>query len=469
MIPLCFPQALSLTSQDGLRLEVLPYRPEVGKILDASRVYLMLEETRKSIDATCLANSLEQPLQLVSEIMEALPKGPVALKDYWQQPLPLAGRSEKLRVCLLNGGGGGLGDAVMFAPALKILSARLAAHVNTSSIELHVYSGTPIRTAAVLNDLPGVKMLPLPLTLREFSTYDLYVDFSGMLTDESFNHMHMTDFALAKLGIDPTEVANQLKDPRLVMPAPSSAVQQALAEAHAQGGSRPLVVVIFTATRTRTMPEESAAALMRALSVDYQPVVILPPGSDGPGFIRQFSLQGVVVDLSAASRDFANYIALLAGMDAIISVDTSAVHIGAGLRKPTIGLFNSIDHLLRVRYSSTVKAIQLHYRGKDCQAPCGASKNRLYIDSRTAGGKSLRWEFGYACPESIDRQALLNWISERIKELETTGQAATAKELDEIRRAASLRFTRSPAPCWQSLDINEVIDLLGEIMAEVRP
>jgi ADP-heptose:LPS heptosyltransferase len=46
----------------------------------------------------------------------------------------------------------------------------------------------------------------------------------------------------------------------------------------------------------------------------------------------------------------------IAGMvDCIVSPDTSLVHIGAALRKPTAGVFFSIDPDLRVRHMPTVR------------------------------------------------------------------------------------------------------------------
>ena len=256
MIPLCFPNSISLTSQDGTRLELLGYNPEVGTVLDPARVYLFLKETHQAVHNACQSSGMEMPVPLAPEIIHAIPDAPVELPAYWQLP---ATRQKRLRVCLLNGGGG-LGDGVMFGPALEILAVRLKKHAEVDCLDLDIYSGMPDRTGAILNGIPGVRVLPLPLTLHEFAGYDLYVDFSGMLLDKSFQTTHMTDFALAKMGIGPAAVEDSLKNPcfRQLNPPPAT-VKMALAQARHAAGSRPLTAVIFIATKTRSMPDDLAA------------------------------------------------------------------------------------------------------------------------------------------------------------------------------------------------------------------
>ncbi len=212
MIPLCFPQQLLLRGQDSPDIQLLSYRPEIGKTLDPFRVYLFLEETYYAMVNNCQSGGMKAPIVLVPEIVKTAPKAPLELKKYWQWQEPKQTSRKGLRVCLINGGGGGLGDAVMFAPALKILRRRLKEqNSGISDIRLDVFSSLSRRTEAIMGNISGVRVRPLPLTLHEFTGYDLYTDFSGMMLEESFAHTHMTDFALNQMGIEAATVEDLLK------------------------------------------------------------------------------------------------------------------------------------------------------------------------------------------------------------------------------------------------------------------
>ncbi|MCK5218659.1 hypothetical protein KAR10_04005, partial [bacterium] len=256
-----------------------------------------------------------------------------------------------------------------------------------------------------------------------------------------------------------------LKNPcfRQLNPPPAT-VKMALAQARHAAGSRPLTAVIFIATKTRSMPDDLAAQIAREMMPDCQPVIVMPSGLDSKAFLRKHNLQKTALDMSPVSNDFAHYIAILAGMDAIVSVDTSAVHIGAALRKPTIGIFSSIDHRLRVRYSSTVHPIQLCYSGRECHAPCGLSKNRYHFQTMLTNGRQIYWDFGYSCDEAFDRQEMTAWLDGKLQRLDLQGD--TERQLQDIRRAASECFTKEPAPCWKTLNVPEIIKMLNGMIVQ---
>lgn len=459
MIPLCFPQPLLLNGQDTPQMQLLAYKPEVGTILDSSRVYLFLEETYKSMLDSCQDAGLAPPIPLAPGIIQEIPAAPLDLKKYWQQPIS---SPDNLQVCLINGGGGGLGDGVMFAPALNILTAHLKKQSGIAKVQIDVFSSLPKRTNAILGDIPGVRVLPLPLTLQEFTNYDLYTDFSGMMLDKLFAHAHMTDFALQKMGIDPANVDDSLKNPRIQKIPALQTVKISLAQARQAAYTRPLTAVIFTATKTRSMPDDLAAKIMKEMLPVAQPVIIMPPGSASKTIIERNNLQEVAIDMSPVSTNFSSYIAILAGMDAIISVDTSAVHLGAALGKPTIGIFSSIDHRLRVKYSSTVQPIQITYSGRKCQAPCGLSKNRFYYQTTLANGRQISWSFGYSCAEAFEQNKMIEWLDRSLQQINLEDD--TNRQLHNIRKLASEYFTLEAAPCWQALDVDEIINTLKLII-----
>lgn len=466
MIPLCFPQEATLVHDDGTITTCLPFSPERREdgqtVLDTKRIYLVLEETLRGIAADCLRSGSPQPTQLSADIFNILPKKPVHVSEC------LAGRApavrDQIRICLMNGGGGGLGDGIMFAPALGILAKRLHELTGATAI-MDVLTMLPLRTSCVLGGIPHVSVKPLPISLADYMAYDAYVDFSGMLLDPTFASTHMTDFVLQRMGFDPGSIADEEKEPFLtLLPEAPPEVQAFLAMARAAAGERPLVAIIFKSSYSRSMPDDQAAALILEVSENHLPVVLMDDADQAAAFIQGFNLSGKVIDLSPASRSFANYFHLLAGLDAIVSVDTSAVHIGAALRKPTVGLFNSIDSATRIKYSPTVRGIQLNYEGRRCKAPCGLSKSRAYVEGQLSTGARVRLECGYACDEAVDKDAILAEAMQSLREIKATDDVRVRQE--QIRRRMVDRLHARLAPCWSALSARDVIARLETVMDE---
>jgi hypothetical protein len=465
MIPVYFSQQTTLGYDDGTTQTLLPLTSEHREghiVFDSNRVYLALEETLQRLRADCLRSGKPQPTILSHDIFKSLPKKLRHVSDY------LSGRvsdvGAEVRICLINGGGGGLGDGILFAPALAILANRLRQQTG-AIVALDVFSMLPLRSASVLTGMPCVRVKPLPLSLAAFMAYDAYVDFSGMLQDVTFATTHMTDFALQRMGIDPTTVAAEDKEPFLALPPVVPAeVQASLAMARAAAKDRALVAVIFKSSYTRSMPEEQAATLIRQLAEAHLPVLLMSDTEQAEAFRNQFNLQDRVLDLSPASHSFTNYMSLLAGLDAIVTVDTSAVHIGAALRKPTVGLFNSIDKALRIAYSPTVRGIQLTYQGRHCRAPCGLSKSLAFVEGELPTGSRVRLECGYACAEAVDKEAILAETVRSLNELTATDDLQSRQQ--QIRQTMIDRLHAHPAPCWATLAAPNVVTALNIVMQE---
>jgi len=466
MIPVCFPQELSLGYDDGSAHRFLAGgEVEVGKGLLPSddRVYLLIDEFLQQVRGDCLRRGAALP--------RVLPQDIFARQGHWPPTVSelLAGKDlspgRPLVICLFNGGGGGLGDGIMFAPALDVLARRLSARTG-EAVRFVLYTMLPKRTGAVLQALPYVRVAPMQLSVAEFRRFDAYVDFSGMLLDEKFQNSHMTDFVLDRMGIVPESVAPEEKEPFVWLPEQRDvAVEAALGRARA-ASAKPLVAVVFRSSYTRTLPDAKAAELLRAMAARYQPVLIMDSAQSGAVFLREQGLEETVLDLSPVSTDFSRYMELLGGMDAIISVDTSAVHVGGALRKPTVGIFNSIRKELRIHYSTTVRGLQLSYRGRKCQAPCGLSKSRAYVRGSMADGRPFHLECGYACDEAVDQPAILDVAMARIKAMDPAGDVA--RQHEEIRQEMAAALHAGASPCWESLSVATVLASLVEVIAETR-
>ena len=463
MIPVLFPQPVAIGSGEGGQCRFAGYDPALPRAgaVDATRVYLLQEELAQSIAKECRRHGLGEPVALAAGIIENFSSLPATLPQLLAEAHRFADQAE-IRICLINGGGGGFGDGILFAPALAVLRGRISELLHANQ-RIDIFSMMPERTAPVVAHLPGVRVLPMELSLAQLGAYHAFHDFSGMLRDKRFAAMHMTDFYLDCMGINPDTVPAGDKQPFLPFPGRAAAgIDPACDQLRTLHEGRPLLAFIFTSAYTRNMPPALAAQVINALwEAGWLPVVLMADAGAAARFVDEYGLADRSADLSALSTDFSRYVELLSRMDAIVSVDTSAVHVGAALGKPTVGLFNSIDMATRIAYSPTVEGVQVRYQGKSCVAPCGLSKARAYISGTLYDGLPVAFERGYACDEAVDREAILGRATARLKAL--ADALHPDQELAAIWREATEALHGALSPCWHNLQPAEVVAALGRV------
>lgn len=461
MIPVLFPHPVAIGSSEGGNCSFAAYDEERLRkgVADSDRIYLLQEELCKSVGSECRKHGLPEPVVLEKALVQRLSVHPVPISELFARPECCSGKA-RIRICLINGGGGGYGDGILFAPALSVLRDRITDLLH-SNLCMDIYSMVPERTKAVLAHLPFVRVFPMELNLTSFSGYDAFHDFSGMLSDPRFARMHMTDFYLECMGISPYSVSVQAKRPVLFVNGKNGpdvdAACKALRDSHP---ARPLAAMIFTSAYTRQMPRVLAARLAAGLWHDgWLPVIFMTEAREAETFIDDYGLSGQIADLSSFSVNFESYVALLSNMDAIVSVDTSAVHVGAALGKPVVGLFNSIDMKTRIAYSPTVEGIQLRFQGRECTAPCGLSKSRAYVSGHLRDGRVVAFECGYACDEAVDREGILQLTTQRLARIES-GENQD-QEIAAVLGEAADALHGALSPCWSVLSVEDVLVALN--------
>ncbi len=454
LIPIVFRNQLSISCDDGLPLTLYPLSQEQigsgGVPLD--RVYLSNQEGYSSIVKYCTDKRISEPITLDFQDLSRQVNMPPALSDLWGQGIS----KKRIRVCILNGGGG-LGDGILLRPALEILMEELF-RITGYLPELDCFSMFPGRSSFALQGLANVLVGPMPLDLKSLIDYDAVVDFGGMLEDPRFSNMHMTDFYLARMGLDPSRYPAEAKEP--FMPDQGRGyeeVELALRRVREKALGRPTVAVCFVTTKTRAMPFSKAAAVVEALAKEFYPVLLLPSHIDGRGFLKEFGLEDTAEDISSVSTDFSRFVRIIQALGAVVSVDTSAVHIAAGSGIPAAAIFNSIDAQLRTKYSPTVMAIQLRYTGRSCKAPCGISKSRAFLKGDIGNGRRIYWEFGYSCDEAVERDVVLQEAADALGAIACDPDFE--EKAQEIRKTTADRF-EAPAPCWEKLETDQVVSAL---------
>lgn len=271
-----------------------------------------------------------------------------AMQDHQQQSAPLAEQLAQLRqrlpqrrhfrIALVNGFGSNLGDNLMgitaFLHVAKVLEAELPA------FSIDVLMGW--KTGSACRDmlyrlLPCVQNVYYSgLSLAEFGHYDAHFDTSHLLGYPRYDSLPAVDWYLWWLGLEHEQIAAADKRNRLQLPhAPWQEVAQLLrtGEVQPEGkSSQPLRRVLFchkASVPLRSIPKAQARRLAsELLSANKQLQLIV-----------DFSLDlkhPRLLDLDGKINSPDKFMALIAQVDGLITIDSFSQHVADACATPTL-------------------------------------------------------------------------------------------------------------------------------------
>jgi hypothetical protein len=254
-----------------------------------------------------------------------------------------------VRLAVMNHYHMAFGDTLAHLVVLRELRRSVEERLG-AGVEIDLLQHRCNREAEVLYRRSGVirAIRHLPLPLSAMYGYDGYFDVYGTLVS---TRGHWVDEMMRSFGVDPRDVPPARKRMRLPpAPAPRPEVLEAVARARETGRE----VVLFHPRANdvlRSCPDENAAELAREI-LERRPCVVasaVPVKLAHPRF----------VDWSPHSRTLDDFAALIAGVDAVVSADTSAYHLADALGIPGVALFTTVLPERRVAYYPHVRGIAL--------------------------------------------------------------------------------------------------------------
>ena len=247
------------------------------------------------------------------------------------------------RVLIINGMGVALGDSVIGLSALHWLR-RTYPHLQ---ITLWRSFTTPDYVEALygLAD-PAIRVERLPQPFGRFAEFDAVIDLAEFVFRPAFDRLPMVDFFLESLGIDPASVERKDKANHWLM--------QQFRPWPAPRHDEPYVLFCpVSSAELRCIPAEMHAPMIDALWERYRlPVVGFSPIAH-PRF----------QDASSQSRHLPDFLQLIGNAAHVVSTDSAAIHLAAGLDKETTAYFVSIRPELRTRDYPRCRSIHLDREG----------------------------------------------------------------------------------------------------------
>ena len=266
-----------------------------------------------------------------------------------------SGLPTSLRIALINGTGTMLGDTLIGSSVLE----HILEYLKTQGfvIEVDVY--------AAWNARPGVEDLwrrnPMirtvydsSPTIKALQAYDAYWDYSELIIMPSFGLLHHADFFYLHFGVNPNAVSDGLKLVKYrVKKHEFENVKEYLKEK-----SKGLPVVFLQAqasTPARSIPDCVLVPLLKTLAREQSIKVVMT--SPYPKGLTNFERAQIINASMLTENHLERYFALVTLSDYVITVDTLALHLAAGAKKPGLGLFSITDPALLLKYSPQIKGL----------------------------------------------------------------------------------------------------------------
>ncbi|WP_051710744.1 glycosyltransferase family 9 protein [Andreprevotia chitinilytica] len=244
---------------------------------------------------------------------------------------------------IINGMGVALGDSVVGLSVLHWLKTQYP----QLAIVLYRSPHAPAHVEEIYRLAPWAQVRLLPVPLAELTAADgVVIDLADFMFRPAFDALPMVDFFLDSLGMEPGTMPAAAKANSWLAHIPRPPLPNDL----------PLRYTLLcprASSPLRTMPVEITALLATHLLASGQTVL---------GF-GQLGITGYR-DVGAVSSGLPQLLALIAGAERVISVDSAIVHLAAGLGVPCTALFMGIQPGLRVRDYPHCEAIQLDQTGQ---------------------------------------------------------------------------------------------------------
>lgn len=263
-----------------------------------------------------------------------------------------------LRLVLFNGTGTMLGDTLVGLTAFKaVINSIRKVFPDIETQAVLAWNARP-GVESIVQRCPDVQHIhQQAITLHEFCKFDAYWDFSALLALPGYNTIPLVDYYLQNLGVDPVTLPASEKVPALALDAELCSKARELLQSIT--ASAPCILIHAQASNPlRSMPDAALICLLETLleSTRWRYVAVL---NSLPSTIP-IELRKRIIDLSEwSSRSINHFFAIMACMEALVTVDTLAVHAAAALRLPGVAVFSTIDPDLRVAYSPNLTGIRI--------------------------------------------------------------------------------------------------------------
>lgn len=269
--------------------------------------------------------------KLVSNAIEL-----IETKDCWRDQfyaLSKKKNSNIFNIAVVNAFGSNLGDVTLGMTALRIFASVLSNNGYSVTFELLTGPGAADSISNIIGDEEFISgVLRQGPSLFDFCKYDAFIDFTGLVALPKIDEMATIDWLIWWLGLDPAMIKSVEKRNKMNIPTNiMSQVRNLLRDVQGQK--------IFFNPRAsvplRSIPEKIATQMVKKLLKLNSSIKII---IDQPLNIKDSR----VVDVSKQITSAELFIALVANVDGVISVDSFAPQLADACSIPCAHLLATL-------------------------------------------------------------------------------------------------------------------------------
>jgi len=283
----------------------------------------------------------------------------ISIIDFEQYERPYNGQdlNGKTLFCFR---GAGIGDLMAMMVGVRLLKEKYPeATINVGSLFSYkqLFENDPA--------INSFSAMPYPLDRVTESNYT--VSFQGIIeSNYSANSIHMYDLFLHRFGINPDEIPDDKKIPKVYVDIDTDNKIKSILDEERDRTGRLIAGIQLEASNVlrNYHPELIEELIKRLISNDIKPVLIGEQNKVS-NLINRYKLTAgeYALDFSEHCSDLYGLMSTINNCDFLIGSDSSGLHIAGALGKPMVGIFGPILSDLRLRYFKNTIGI-------DCETIC---------------------------------------------------------------------------------------------------
>ncbi|PLY09815.1 MAG: hypothetical protein C0625_01055 [Arcobacter sp.] len=231
-----------------------------------------------------------------------------------------------------------ISEMICSCTALRILYQKLSKKFKSVKIDIYLNASENkyySRDKLIYSNQTFInKVSALSIDVKEFCSYDFFIDASSVSKRSYYSELTHIDAWLYKFGIDYSKVFESEKYNTINISAykPKKDLIEKIEKLNLKGNT--LLFHPYSANITKSIPKEIAINLLRELLIKMPEYTI----------VSVLKLETKIdddryIDLSSSSQNFLDYSYIVSSMSKVITVNTATYHISDAFFIPTVVIF----------------------------------------------------------------------------------------------------------------------------------
>jgi len=269
-----------------------------------------------------------------------------------------------IKVLILGNCGNSISEMVCACTALRLFYEQLCKSFKSVKIDIYLNASENryfSRDKMIFSNQAFInKVSALSIDVKEFCTYDFFVDTSSVINRSYHQTLTFTDAWLHKLGLDYKKIPQEKKYNEINISTykPNKELVEKIKNIKANG--KILLYHPYSANLKKSIPKEIAVSLLKKLSVKMTDYTIISTLK-----LESKTNSDNYVDLSADSKSFLDFCYIVSNATKILTVDTSTYHIADAYFIPTVCILSDKDEKKPISQYNFSKVIFVKDETKD--------------------------------------------------------------------------------------------------------